>query len=78
MEKEFYTTNLDLAAFLLLEGEDFIGLINHPTKTNVIKMGFKDPIGRCLDLERVFINSQYKKYREYHRWLLQKIHTRIN
>lgn len=73
-EKVFETFNVDLAAFLLMEGIELIGfeLVDPIRKKVVIK--FKDKSQNCLDLEQVFLNSDYKKYRDLNKFLLRKIH----
>lgn len=72
----FQTYDLDLAAFLMLEGIKFfeakkeIGENQKPR----IKMVFFDEIGKARDLERVFMGSSFKKYEDYRKYLLREIH----
>jgi len=73
----FTTSNVDLAAFLLYSEEDFVSCDIHPDRESVVVMSFNDPHGKCVDLERVFIHSEFKKYRELHKWLLGQIHNRL-
>lgn len=70
----FETFNVDLAAFLLMEGIELIGFeMVDPIRKKVV-IRFKDKSQNCLDLEQVFLNSDYKKYRDLNKFLLRKIH----
>ena len=70
----FETQSVDLASFFILEGIKFLGCKRSETNPNVVVLQFSDDLGKCLDLERVFINSDFKKYRDINKWLLGKIH----
>lgn len=70
----FETQNVDFASFLILEGIKFLGCKRSETNPNVVVLQFDDARQTCLDLERVFIHSDYKKYRDINKWLLGKIH----
>lgn len=74
---EFETQNVDLASFLILEGMKFLGCKRSLDQPHVVVLRFDDSRGSCLDLERVFINSEYKKYRDINKWLLGKIHAAL-
>ena len=77
MDAKFETFNVDLAAFLVMEGVELIGFeMIDPTRKKVV-IKFKDPANKCLDLEQVFLNSDYKKYRDINKFLLRKIHEEI-
>jgi hypothetical protein len=76
----FETSNLDLGAFLMLEGIKYIGcrITLDPARDEpkaVLK--FLDEKLNSRDLERVFISSREKKYRELHKYLLRDIHGEI-
>lgn len=73
----FETQNVDLASFLILEGIKFTGCKRAAANPNVVVLQFLDERQNCLDLERVFINSDYKKYRDINKWLLGKIHSAL-
>lgn len=73
----FETQNVDLASFLILEGTKFLGCKRAPGNPNVVLLQFADAHQNCLDLERVFLNSEYKKYRDINKWLLGKIHSAL-
>lgn len=73
----FETQNVDLASFLILEGIKFLGCARAITNPNVVVLRFADEKQNCLDLERVFLNSEYKKYRDINKWLLGKIHSAL-
>lgn len=80
MEKSppiFETQNVDLASFFILEGIKFLGCSRSESNTNVVVLRFLDERQTCLDLERVFLNSEYKKYRDINKWLLGKIHAAL-
>lgn len=77
MNQIFETQNVDLASYLILEGIKFMGCKRHLADPNVVVLEFQDEHGKCLDLERVFINSEYKKYRDINKWLLGKIHAAL-
>lgn len=72
---QFKTRNSDLAAFLLFSGEELEGLVKDG---RIVFMIFNDIFGKCRDLERVFLNSDCKRYRDLHRWLLSSIHECLN
>lgn len=74
---EFETQNVDLASFLILEGIKFLGCKRHEIQPHVIVLRFADEKQSCLDLERVFLSSQYKQYRDINKWLLQQIHKTL-
>lgn len=74
MKKLYKTNNTDLAAFLLLEGIE----ISHLEKeANSVTIYFNDPKANCADLERVFISSREKKYRDLHKYLLKQVHSKL-
>lgn len=73
----FETYNVDLAAFLLMEGIELIDFkLSDPIRKKV-SIVFKDPYGQCLDLEQTFLNSDYKKYRDLNKYCLRKIHEKL-
>jgi len=76
----YETANVDLAAFLMLQGIKFIECVSDTrikvTKP-VVKMRFLDERAVCLDLERVFMSSDFKKYRDLNKYLLKEIHNKI-
>jgi hypothetical protein len=75
--KTFETQNVDLASFLLLEDVKFLGCSRSAANPNVVVLQFSDDKQNCLDLERVFLNSEFKKYRDINKWLLGKIHAAL-
>lgn len=72
--REFQTQNVDFAAFLILEGVKFLGCMNSQQDQRVVILRFSDERNTCSDLERVFLGSEFKKYRDINKWLLGKIH----
>lgn len=75
--KIFETQSVDLASFLILEEIKFLGCRRADENPNVVVLQFDDSRGSCLDLERVFIGSDFKKYRDVNKWLLSKIHQAL-
>jgi len=78
--KTFETTNLDLGAYLMLEGIQYLGSrIAVDTSRNEPKavLLFFDQKGNCRDIERLFMLSREKKYRELNKFLLKDIHLEI-
>ena len=76
----FQTYDVDLAAFLMLEGLKFVECQpeDGPSKGKPrVCMVFLDEKGIGRDLERVFLNSQFKAFRTYQKYLLKEIHRTI-
>ena len=77
---KFETHDVDLAAYLMLEGLKYIESVRDPnappTKPRVL-MRFFDERGVARDLEKVFMGSNIKKYREFHKYLLKDIHRTL-
>lgn len=77
MSSKFETQNVDLASFLIMEGIKFTGCARSEVYPNVVMLCFEDERHNCLDLERVFMSSDFKKYRDINKWLLSKIHAAL-
>lgn len=76
--KIYETANLDLAAFLILEGITYKNCYKSTdprTDKTIGVFQFEDPFSKCLDLERVFLSSPYKKYRDFTKYLLKEVHS---
>lgn len=73
----FQTQNVDLASFLLLEGVKLLECKKSESNPKVIIIRFLDEKQNCLDLERVFLNSDFKKFRDINKYLLTKIHETL-
>lgn len=76
----FETTNVDLAAFLMMEGIKFLECKVSPSmgpSRDIVVMRFLDEHTNCRDLERVFMGSEYKKYREFNKYLLREIKAKL-
>ena len=73
----FETQNVDLATFLMLEGVRLLECKKSETKRNVVILRFLDEKQNCLDLERIFLSSSYKKFRDINKYLLSKIHEAL-
>jgi hypothetical protein len=79
-EKIFETSNVDLAAYLMLQGLEFVdcrisseGVKGKPLAT----IRLLDKKQNALDLERLFMFSPEKRYREITKYLLRQVHVSI-
>lgn len=77
--KTFETYDLDLAAFLMLQGLKHIEckLDETPGAKPRVIMRFFDEKEVARDLEKVFMGSDVKKFRDYHKYLLRDIHRTL-
>lgn len=75
MEKIYSTSNVALSAYLLLQGIEFKE-IKRTDKKDILEFVFKDEKQNCRDLERVFLNSEFKKYYEFNKYLLRELHLK--
>lgn len=75
--KIFETQNVDLASFLMLEGVKLLECRKSDSNKRVVILRFLDDRQNCLDLERVYLNSPYKQYRDINKYLLSKIHETL-
>lgn len=73
----FETQNVDLATFLMLMEIKLLEVKKSESKKNVVILRFLDEKQNCLDLERVYLNSEYKKFRDINKYLLSKIHEAL-
>lgn len=73
----FETQDADFAAFLLMEDIKLLGLRRSEENPNIVVLLFHDEKQNCLDLERVWLNSEHKKYRDWNKWVLAKIHKTL-
>lgn len=73
----FETQNVDLATFLMLMEVKLLEVKKSESKRNVVILRFLDEKQNCLDLERVYLNSDYKKFRDINKYLLSKIHEAL-
>jgi len=77
---KFETYDVNLAAFLMLQGVRFIETVidpkTQPHKPRVL-MRFFDEKGIARDLERVFMGSDFKNYEDYRKYLLKSIHRTL-
>jgi hypothetical protein len=73
----YETSNVDLAAFLLLEDVKLLECVASDQGRNIVIMRFLDSKENCLDLERIFLNSNYKRYRDLNKYLLKRIHETL-
>lgn len=75
--KIFETSNVDLATYLMLEGVKLIEYKISDPYRKVVTLRFLDEKQNCLDLERIFLNSEFKKFRDINKYLLKNIHAKI-
>lgn len=77
--KTFETFDVDLAAYLMLEGLKFIEckLDDAPGSKPRVIMRFFDEKEVARDLEKVFMGSDVKKFRDFHKYLLRDIHRTL-
>jgi hypothetical protein len=74
----YETKNVDLAAFLMFEGVKFLECrTERETGKDLVIMRFFDDKTICRDLERVFMTSDFKKYRDLTKYLLKEIHNKL-
>ena len=73
----FTTTNVDLATFLIMQEIKLLEVAIHDPKRKIIAFRFLDEKLNCLDLERVYLNSEYKKFRDVNKYLLSKVHEKL-
>lgn len=68
----YETTDVDLAAFLLLEGLKLIECVKRDS--NKVTVRFFDEKNVARDLERVWLNSNLKNYNDFRKYLLREVH----
>lgn len=76
----FSTHDVDLAAFLMKEGLKYIEAALDDTHTQGkprVMMKFFDEKGVARDLEKVFMGSDIKKFRDFQKYLLREIHRTL-
>lgn len=74
----FETTNVDLAAFLMFEGIKYLECDRAQNiGKDIVVLRFLDEKQNCLDLERTFMNSNMKRYRDLTKYLLKEVHSKL-
>lgn len=73
----FETQNVDLATFLVYEGIKLLECKKSMTNNKVIVFRFLDEKQNCLDLERAYLGSDYKRFRDINKYLLSKVHEAL-
>jgi len=74
----FETTNVDLASFLSFNGIKLLETQIKDIKRNLVVLRFLDEKRNCLDLEQVYLNSDFKRFRDINKYLLRKVHEVVN
>ncbi len=77
MDTLFKTYSTDLAAFLLLQEIELSHMARSPSKPDSVEIYFKDVKKNCRDLERVFLSSSEKKYRDILKYLVKQVHLTL-
>lgn len=80
MSRVFETSDLDLAAFLMLHELKLLGTrieIDPQRHKPKAVMRFSDDKQNARDLERLFQTSSEKRYRDCMRYLLKEAHTAV-
>lgn len=74
----FETTNVDLAAYLMFEGIKYLECdMDRKSGKDIVVLRFLDEKQNCLDLERVFMSSDMKRYRDLTKYLLKEVHGKL-
>lgn len=73
----FETQNVDLATFLVFEGIKLLECRKSTTNNRVVLLRFLDEKQNCRDLERVYLSSPFKTYRDINKYLLGKVHEAL-
>lgn len=73
----YETTDVDLGSFLLMSNLKLLETQVKDEKRRIVVLRFLDPDSICLDLERVYISSEFKKFRELNKYLLKQVHKTI-
>lgn len=76
----FTTDSPDLAAFLQLNGIKYIDCIievEPDTERSKGIMRFLDEKQNARDLERLFLTSEFKKYRDLNKFYLREVHKAV-
>ena len=73
----FTTFDVDLAAFLMMHDVPYLGCTVESDPRNgrsraIIR--FLDEKQNARDLERLFLSSEVKKFREIHKFMLREVH----
>ncbi len=79
MSTTFETNNVDLGAYLMLEGIPYTGCRVEADRKGDPQavMMFEDVKGICRDLERVFVASREKRFRDLNKYLLKDVHREV-
>lgn len=73
----FTTNNADLATFLLFEGIKLLEYRVADINKRIVEIRFLDEKRNCLDLERIYLNSDFKKFRDINKYILASIHKTL-
>ena len=80
MDRVFETSNLDLGAYLMLQGVKYLGCKlgqDEAKRKPLAIMRFLDEKQNARDLERLFMTSSEKRYRDLTKYLLKEVHKSI-
>lgn len=71
--KIFETTNVDVATFLMMEGIQLRECRKSSDNPKVVVFSFNNEKLNCLDLERTYLQSTFKKFRDINKYLLSQV-----
>lgn len=80
MSRTFQTSDLDVGAFLMTQGLHYLGSrieFDQVRRRPKAILEFDDSKQNARDLERVFMTSQEKRYREVLKYLLKEAHKAV-
>lgn len=75
--KEFFTSDVDLGAYLCMQGIQYMDCkVESDPRSGRARaiLRFWDEKQNARDLERHFITSDFKKYRDANKYLLKEVH----
>lgn len=80
MTRTFQTSDLDLGAFLMTQGLRYLGSrieYDQVRRRPKAVLEFEDAKQNARDLERVFMTSTEKRYRDVLKYLLKEAHKAV-
>jgi hypothetical protein len=72
--KQFYTYDVDLAAFLMVQGLKFYECKSDPIDKSRALFCFFDERDIGRDLERNWMSSDTKRFSDFRKYLLREVH----
>ena len=72
----FETENVALASFLIFEGIKLLECKMHDFK-KIVVLRFLDEKNNILDLQQIFLNSEFKRYHDIQKYVLKLVHEKL-